>query len=155
MLVASLAVDYLSKSRQVVTEDTRHAKRVDCIILQQPNVLLNRLIPATFLPVSSIPFTNSYELDSKTLEETANLPSDSELPTEQTIKSNGKGDPVTYDMCQSTAQCSRESLRLTEFPLHGWRLIESNGLWSVPRAEKASTPPWHSFINTIYPKCAS
>ena len=100
MLVAFLAVDCLSKSRQepgvtvlweeLVTEGTQYAKMVDRIILQLPNVLPNYMIPTAYLPVSSIPFTNSYKLDRKKLKEKANLLSDSELQmatTRQVVES--------------------------------------------------------------------
>lgn len=96
MLVAFLAVDYPSKSRQehgvtvlweeLVTEDTHFARMVDRIIVQLPNVLPNYMIPAAYLPVSSIPFTNSYKLDRKALKERANLLTDSEIQMATTRK---------------------------------------------------------------------
>ena len=87
---------------------------VDFIILQLPNVLPNYMIPVAYLPVPSMPFTNSYKLDRKTLKENASLLSDSELKLATTTqmgetktgKLTERKNLLAKYMCLDTAHCS-------------------------------------------------
>ena len=66
-------------SDNISSDEIAFSQMVDQIRMALPNYLPGYMIPSAYLPIRSLPFSNSYKLDRKTLKERANSLSLSEI----------------------------------------------------------------------------